>query len=104
MRRLGGLPEDPEALRALLPVLKADTRLYRNYVYRDESPLDIPIFAYGGGDDPNVRPENLERWRDLTTAAFVRREFAGGHFYLRSNPGFLAALRADLQAGFTADS
>jgi medium-chain acyl-[acyl-carrier-protein] hydrolase len=104
LRRLEGLPAD-DSLRLALPLLRADTSLYRHYVYTPEPPLDIPIFAYGGDGDPNVRPEHLDAWREQTTALFERREFPGGHFYLRANqPELLEALRADLQAGFTADS
>jgi surfactin synthase thioesterase subunit len=53
--------------------------------------------AYGGASDPNVRPEHLEAWREQTTAAFLRREFPGGHFYLQTDGGsFFEALNADL--------
>jgi medium-chain acyl-[acyl-carrier-protein] hydrolase len=80
---LGELTE--EAVRLAFPILRADTRLYRNYVYRPEPPLAIPIAVYGGASDASIAPEQLDRWREQTTAAFIRREFEGGHFYLRSN-------------------
>ena len=87
-----------KAMELALPVLRADTAFYREYVYHPESPLGIPIFAYGGREDPNVRPEHLEAWREQTTAGFSRREFDGGHFFIRSaREEFLAALLEDLQ-------
>jgi surfactin synthase thioesterase subunit/glycosyltransferase involved in cell wall biosynthesis len=103
LRRLEGVPtellEHPEALRILLPALKADARLYRRYVYRREDPLDVPVLAYRGSSDPNVRPEHVESWGVETTARFGHREFAGGHFYLQSHRDeFLKALAADLAA------
>jgi surfactin synthase thioesterase subunit/glycosyltransferase involved in cell wall biosynthesis len=103
LRRLEGIPPDvldnPELMRILFPVLRADTSLYRRYVYRPGEPLAIPICAYGGADDPNVRPEHLEEWREQTTARFVRREFAGGHFYFNSSKAeFLAALGNDFNS------
>ncbi len=101
LRRLDGTPrnvlDDPELLRALLPVLRQDAAIYRNYVYADEPPLDCPVRAYGGVDDPHVRREHLEGWAEQTTAGFAVRTFPGGHFYLQtSRDEFLAALGRDL--------
>ena len=92
--------DNPQAMRVAMPVLRADTALYRSYVYSPEGALAVPIFAYGGAADPNVRPEHLEAWREQTTGRFLRREFEGGHFFIRSErDAFLAALRGDLWHG-----
>ncbi|HEY1341197.1 MAG TPA: alpha/beta fold hydrolase, partial [Bryobacteraceae bacterium] len=101
LRQLQGIPpealDDPAVLRAIMPALKADTSLYRNYVYTEDDPLPFPIRAYGGEDDPNIRPEHLEGWREQTTASFAVRRFPGGHFYLREHPTeFRLALEEDL--------
>jgi surfactin synthase thioesterase subunit len=100
LRRLDGIPsevlENRQVMEYALPVLRADTALFRNYVYATEPPLPLPIFAYGGHSDPNVTAEHVEAWREQTTAAFVRREFAGGHFFINSGPDdFLRALLED---------
>jgi len=105
LRLLDGIPagilEDPQAMRLALPALRVDTALYRNYVYAAEPPLAIPIFAYGGCSDPNVRPEHVEAWREQTTGRYARREFEGGHFFIKpSRDKFLAALLEDLK-GFS---
>jgi surfactin synthase thioesterase subunit len=99
--RLEGLPgevlDNQDLLRVVLPALQADTALYRNYVYSEEPPLDCPILAYGGSDDPNVRPEHLEAWSKQTTGAFDLRIFPGGHFFIETAQAqFLAALSAGL--------
>ncbi len=100
---LGGISSDligtPALLRSFLPMLHADTRLYRRYVWRPGPPLDIPILAYGGTEDPNLKSDDIAAWQAQTTAAFVRREFPGGHFYLQ-NPasGFLAQLASDVRS------
>ncbi len=101
LRRLEGIPADlldePGSWRAILPALKADAALYRHYVYTDEAPLDCPIRAYGGAEDPNITLEHLEAWREQTTASFRVRLFAGRHFYLNSSwEEFRAALEEDL--------
>jgi surfactin synthase thioesterase subunit len=97
LRRLEGVPPDlfehPEALKILMPALKADARLYRRYVYHSGEPLDVPVFACYGRGDGNVREEHVLRWGELTTADFAWREFDGGHFYLQSHRReFLEAL------------
>lgn len=103
LRRLGGMPseilESEELMGIALPALRADARLYRNYVYQPRETLRIPIFAYHGADDPNVQPEHVEAWREETTGKFRRREFPGGHFFIQTAPEWLDSLAADLKNG-----
>jgi surfactin synthase thioesterase subunit/glycosyltransferase involved in cell wall biosynthesis len=101
LRQLEGFPpsilNNPELMKLALPALLSDARLYRNYSYSEEAPLDVPIFAYGGDADPNVTAEHLEAWREQTTLSFQRFEFQGGHFYLESaRSPLLNALRVAL--------
>ena len=101
LRRLEGIPAealgDPALLRAILPALEADAALYRHYVYAEAPPLPIPLRAYGGADDRNVRREHLDGWAEQTTASFAVRVFPGGHFYLTTaREAFLDALESDL--------
>jgi surfactin synthase thioesterase subunit/glycosyltransferase involved in cell wall biosynthesis len=101
LRRLEGLPaellDNAQAMQLLLPALRADARLYRNYIYSPEPPFDFAIFAYGGAEDPNLRVEHIQRWSEQTTGFFRRREFAGGHFFLHSaRDAVIRALREDL--------
>ena len=101
LRRLEGIPaevlDDPALMRAILPALASDAALYRNYVYAETPPLPIPVRAYGGADDPNVRREHLDGWAEQTTASFAVRVFPGGHFYLTAvRESFLEALETDL--------
>jgi surfactin synthase thioesterase subunit len=102
LRRLGGFPaealDDPALLGAILPALTADAALYRNYVYAEDTPLGFPVRAYGGSDDPNVRPEDLEGWAGQTSASFAMRLFPGGHFFLHAGrEAVLDALAEDLE-------
>ncbi|HSB14171.1 MAG TPA: thioesterase domain-containing protein [Bryobacteraceae bacterium] len=101
LRRLEGVPaailENRELLQVILPALRADTELYRNYVYVEEPPLACPIRAYGGVGDPNVKPEHLGAWGRQTTVGFSLRTFDGGHFFVDSaRDEFLRALAGDL--------
>jgi medium-chain acyl-[acyl-carrier-protein] hydrolase len=99
LRRLEGIPhevlDDPALMRAVLPALRADTALYRNYVYAEDEPLACPIRAYGGVDDPNVLREHLEAWALQTSASFGLRLFPGGHFYLNAGRAALEQALAE---------
>jgi surfactin synthase thioesterase subunit len=102
LRRLEGIPtevlDDPALMRAILPALRADTALYRNYVYAEEPALACPIRAYGGEDDPNVTREHLEAWKEQTSVSFAVRMFPGGHFYLNAGRAALErAISEDLE-------
>lgn len=96
-RELQQLGSNAEAIRLALPLLRADTRLYRNYAYRAEPPLATPIAAYGGESDLQVRPEHLEGWREETIKSFKRREFPGGHFFFQNEPKVLEAIAGDIE-------
>lgn len=101
LRRLQGTPpevlDNPDLLQLILPALREDAAIYRNYIYRDDAPLECPIRAYGGEDDPNVTRAHLEAWQAQTTAAFAVRVFPGGHFYLQTDRAeFLKALLHDV--------
>ncbi len=99
--RKANLPDDSEVRRAWLPALRADTALYRRYLYKDEAPFEFAVRAYGGGDDANITRAHLEAWREQTTGGFDVRVFPGGHFYLRDEagagltPAFAEALEQD---------
>ena len=101
LRRLEGTPrevlDNPNLMQLILPALREDAAIYRHYIYAEEPPLDCPIRAYGGAEDPNVSRAHLEAWAQQTTAAFAVRVFPGGHFYLQTcRAEFLAALARDL--------
>jgi surfactin synthase thioesterase subunit/glycosyltransferase involved in cell wall biosynthesis len=97
--REAGLPDDAAVRRSALPALRADTHLYRHYIYSDDAPLPCPIRAYGGVDDPQISHAHLEAWSEQTTGSFAIRQFAGGHFYQKERrEEFESALAEDLGA------
>jgi medium-chain acyl-[acyl-carrier-protein] hydrolase len=99
LRRLQGIPPDwlanEELMRVVVPAVRADTRMYRNYIYTPEPPLHCPIVAYGGGQDPHISREQLDGWKVQTTASFCSRFFPGGHFFIQDGE-FLQALSRDV--------
>ncbi|HMC62928.1 MAG TPA: thioesterase domain-containing protein, partial [Candidatus Solibacter sp.] len=102
LRRLRGIPnellDDPAVMRSVLPALRADSGLYRNYVYAEDEPLACPVRAYGGAGDENVLREHLAAWAQQTSGSFALRLFPGGHFYWNADRAALEqALAEDLE-------
>ncbi len=93
LRKLNGTPEEvlehPELVQLMLPSLRADFELDETYVYRSETPLDVPLSAYGGLADPDVTREHLQAWREQTTSAFELMMFPGDHFFLHTGQSLL---------------
>lgn len=87
LRRMNGTPpeliEDPEFMRSVLPTLRADFSIIDTYEYADEPALGMPIRAFGGTFDPDVREDDLLAWQVHTTADFRLRQLRGGHFIVR---------------------
>ena len=104
--RYGGIAPEilqhQDVLNLLLPCLRADIAALENFVPPDRPPLDIPIAAFGGDRDHQTPVENLEPWRQETTADFDVRVFPGGHFYLDPlREKVLAEVAAILRSGMT---
>jgi surfactin synthase thioesterase subunit/glycosyltransferase involved in cell wall biosynthesis len=89
VRRLQGVPEevlaDSRMLDLIIPVLMADTGLYRRYVYHPEAPLPLNIVALGGVADPNVNEAHLAAWQEQGSGSFSFEQLPGGHFFLREH-------------------
>jgi medium-chain acyl-[acyl-carrier-protein] hydrolase len=84
--RLGGTPaqvlENEELMELIRPVLRADLALHETYAYAEDPPLESPITAFAGTDDPVVRSEHIAPWGAQTTGPFTMKELAGGHFFI----------------------
>ncbi|MFC8246911.1 thioesterase II family protein [Streptomyces chartreusis] len=88
--------DDPQMRALYLPVLRADVTLLETYAHTPAAPLSCPVTAYGGEDDPEFGPGELEGWEQHTASAYRLRVFPGGHFFLNS-------CRADLVADIAGD-
>jgi len=107
LRRLNGTPQEvfdsPELLALLLPLLRADFTAAETYVYRQAAPLECPITALGGARDELVSPEELEPWREYSSAQFRLEMFPGDHFFIHQDHervvGLLAVGLGDILKG-----
>lgn len=91
MVALGGMPaellSEPELVRRLLAVLRADLVLAEGHAHRAGAPLPCPITALRGRDDPETTAAGVDAWREHTAAAFCALDFPGGHFFLHDRAG-----------------
>ncbi|MFE1577212.1 thioesterase II family protein [Streptomyces fradiae] len=103
IRRLGGIPdevfEDADLRELMIGPLREDYRLIERYEPTSTAPVDAPITAMRGADDPHCSEEGALAWRDIAGRGFSPVTFPGGHFYLsqdRTGPvARLARLLAD---------
>jgi len=109
LRRWNGTPEivlrEPELLRMVLPIVRADLELLYHYEPPANAALTCPIFAFGGTRDHELPVALLSRWRDFTRERFELQMFDGDHFFINANPRPLqAVVRGELGKLFVASS
>ncbi len=84
LREMGGTPPEvlaePELMRALLPTLRADLEVLSTHGSNPTSPLDVPLHAFAGSQDPTAPPDTMAAWRAETTGPFALDVLASGHF------------------------
>jgi medium-chain acyl-[acyl-carrier-protein] hydrolase len=100
-QRYDGVPDEvlehADLMALLLPCLRADMALIEGYHCADEAPLDCPVVAYAGHDDPEATEAELLAWQTQASAPIRLQRFPGTHFYVRSaRAALLAAIRRDL--------
>ena len=87
-QRYDGIPHEilrePEVLSLLLPMLRADFKIFEDYSYHPERPLACGITALGGLGDSVTSPEQLSAWGLQTQGVFRLQMFPGDHFFVQS--------------------
>lgn len=88
LRRLEGTPaavlDHDELMGLFSPMIRADFAVNESYSYTAEAPLDCPVVALGGLDDPWVNRDELDAWSAETCASFECRQFPGKHFFVQT--------------------
>jgi medium-chain acyl-[acyl-carrier-protein] hydrolase len=86
LRKMGGTPDDllndPEAMAALLPVLRADFEVLETYAFALGDRIACDITAFRGASDPCASREGTEAWAALTAGRFAHKTYPGNHFFL----------------------
>jgi medium-chain acyl-[acyl-carrier-protein] hydrolase len=88
LRDFSGTPEEalrhPELMEILLPIIRADFEAVETHVYQDATPLDCPIHAFAGSQDPEATVDDMEPWSRHTRRTFKIDVLPGNHFFLHS--------------------
>jgi len=101
-RRYNGIPQavlqEPDLLRIMLPMMRADFAIFETYEHAEEEPLSCPITVFGGIHDATVNRAALEAWHQHTRNACTLHMLPGGHFFLRDEQeSLLRIIGAKLQ-------
>lgn len=86
LRTLNGTPlealQEDRLMKHFLPAIRADFALEEKWVYVDDTPLTIPIWALCGTQDNGASYRTMQAWRAQTTGAFRQFSFEGEHFFI----------------------
>ena len=96
VKERGGLPdaiaENSELTQFLLPLLRSDFALWRQYAYQPKKPLPCPVTTLRGIDDDVADGSSVKAWQEHTSADFTHFEVDGGHYFVNSMQADTAAL------------
>ncbi|MFI9553052.1 thioesterase II family protein [Nonomuraea endophytica] len=94
LTRQGGtaaeLLDNEELMELVLPALRADLALGRQYVDDHPAPLTTPVLALAGRHDPVMTEAHLATWRRHTAAWLGCESNEGDHFFYLQDPAVLA--------------
>lgn len=82
--------ENRELMDLVVPILRVDFALNDTYTHARATALDVPLTVFGGSDDVEATPEELDAWRLHSRAFGGVHVFPGHHFYLHDHAGALA--------------
>ncbi len=85
-------PVSPRPSLDGLGPLEADLALFDSYRPSTTAKVPAPIVALCGEAEPNLRPEDLAAWHELSSGPFQLHSFPGDHFWLRQHAVALANL------------
>jgi medium-chain acyl-[acyl-carrier-protein] hydrolase len=87
LRQSGSMEEElldnHEFMALILPALRNDFQLCYEYVYQEESPLEMPIVVLGGIHDTDVSISKLEAWSIHTSLDCNVHNYEGNHFFIQ---------------------
>jgi medium-chain acyl-[acyl-carrier-protein] hydrolase len=101
LRRFAGTPdeafENEDLMSIMMTALRADFEVDETYSYEEGKPLDCPISAFGGIDDPDVSQADVAAWKTHTTQEFSLQMMEGDHFFIFRSADFLQRLFQELK-------
>ncbi len=77
--------DNEKVFNEMLPSLRADIILSKNYTYKDQPPLTCPITAFSGSHDKLFTEQQIQAWQRHTSNRFDYKKISGGHLFCRDN-------------------
>ncbi|MCP4122254.1 MAG: SDR family NAD(P)-dependent oxidoreductase [Bacteroidetes bacterium] len=78
--------ENEQVFNEMLPSLRADILLGKNYDYYEAEPMECPIHTFAGKDDIVFKEEQIKAWKKHTSSSdFSFNWVEGGHLFCRDN-------------------
>jgi len=109
LEELNGTPPEisqhPEMMQVLTPMIRADFEAVETYLFKPGGPpLDCPIIAFGGTEDPRISRERLAGWAVQTSSRFETKFLPGNHFFVNSaKDSILRFVEEEIRASFAGD-
>ena len=89
LKKYNGIPdyiiEDEELISIFIPIIKADFSISETYNYSNKKPLSCPITALGGSNDNTFDADDLIKWQEQTSNAFIHQFLPGDHFFINTS-------------------
>ncbi|MFD3471889.1 thioesterase II family protein [Streptomyces sp. NPDC058682] len=63
---MGEMLDDPDKRNALMPIIRADRKMFEDYAGQNHEPIDCDVVAVCGTEDPQASHNDTEAWRDFT--------------------------------------
>ncbi|MGH9214565.1 MAG: thioesterase domain-containing protein [Acidimicrobiales bacterium] len=86
------LRDDRDVRELILPALRADFAWLKQYRYRPEPPLPVPIVAFAGADDRVLPPTSMLGWARHSAVGLRLHTLPGNHVFFQSAPERLVEL------------
>lgn len=82
--------DDAEFLKSIIPLMRKDWPLLKNYRFQPLEPLDCPITAFAARQDDMVYTDEIRQWSRHTRGGFQLIEVDGDHWFLNRNRGLIS--------------
>lgn len=77
--------DDAEFIKAILPLMRRDYPLLRNYRFHSTVPFHCPIIAFAAQQDDFVYSDEVREWARYSAGEFTLIEVEGDHWFLNRN-------------------
>jgi acyl transferase domain-containing protein/NADPH:quinone reductase-like Zn-dependent oxidoreductase/surfactin synthase thioesterase subunit len=92
--------DDAEFIKAILPLMRRDYPILKNYRYQPGAPLDCSITAFAARQDDMVYTDEIREWSQHTRAGFDLIEVDGDHWFVNRNRKLITARLEEIAVGY----